>query len=47
MRFVVRPSNAIKSVLLATNHRHPYGAKPKVDKVADFEVVGGRNRLSF
>jgi hypothetical protein len=50
MRFVVRASNTRKSALLATNHSHHYGAKLKVIRRAgetDFEVFGGRNRLSF
>ena len=47
MRFVVRASNTRKSALLATNHSHHYGAKLKVSKATDFEVFGGRNRLSF
>jgi hypothetical protein len=47
MRFVVRASNTIKSALLATNHSHFYGAKLKVSIATDFEVFGGRNRLSF
>ena len=54
MRFVMRASNTIKSALLATNHTvcsfrcsHSYGAKLKVSIATDFEVFGGRNRLSF
>ncbi len=43
----MRPSSTIKSVLLTTKHRHPYGAKSKVSIATDFEVIGGRNRLSF
>jgi hypothetical protein len=47
MRIVVRPSNAIKSALFATNHSHRYGAKQKVNVEADFEAVDGCNRLSL
>jgi hypothetical protein len=43
----MRPSNAIKSALFATNHSHHYGAKQKVNIVTDFEAVEGRNRLSL
>ncbi len=43
----MRPSSTKKSGLLMTKNRHPYGAKSKVSFAADFEVIVGRNRLSF
>ena len=50
MRFVVRRSNTKNSELFATKHRHQlcYEAKsyPPLAET-DFEVVGGRNRLSL
>jgi hypothetical protein len=40
----MKVKSTIKSALFATNHSHHYGAKQKVNRVPDFEVILSCNR---